>query len=223
MLASMIAPHPVGSEAPSSPAGAELPAGIHPDYLFALVATPQIQGSASVGVVPGDMPSVAVVEAGPPKPVAVVRSSQWTMGIRRATQHPLVRLVYGLSSAGAMGVSYSENKSIPWALLHGFIGPAYLAYVGWNRYTGKGNRNQGSPAWWGGDAHASAAGSVRLDPFEADSQEAAWEEGQEIAGALPYSDFDPVFRESFVYSDGDNPEIIDIWPEDEPEGSGFRW
>ncbi len=37
----------------------------------------------------------------------------------------------GLSLAGpvAMGVSYSRNKSIPWAIAHGAVGPAYLVYA----------------------------------------------------------------------------------------------
>jgi hypothetical protein len=35
---------------------------------------------------------------------------------------------YGLSRAAAMGLSYSVNKSVLWAILHGLIGPAYLFY-----------------------------------------------------------------------------------------------
>lgn len=29
-----------------------------------------------------------------------------------------------------MGVSYAKNHSVPWAIVHSFIGPAYLVYVG---------------------------------------------------------------------------------------------
>ena len=38
------------------------------------------------------------------------------------------KIAFGLASAAALGVSYYQNKSIGWALLHGFIGPAYLVY-----------------------------------------------------------------------------------------------
>ncbi len=41
-----------------------------------------------------------------------------------------------LSSMGAMGVSYAKNRSIGWALLHGLLGPVYLAYAGYEAYAG---------------------------------------------------------------------------------------
>ena len=132
----MIHPLSPGAEAPATPAAEALP---QPDYLYALVAA-----SPGGSVAYGNTPILTVVESAPsgqPQPVAVVKSSQWSMGFRRVAQHPMSRLIYGLSSAAALGISYSENKSIPWALLHGFIGPAYLFYVGWNRFTGKGSKS----------------------------------------------------------------------------------
>ena len=156
--------------------------------------------------------------------MAVVKSSQWAVGIRTAAQHPLVRLVYGLSSAGAMGVSYSENKSIPWALLHGFIGPAYLAYVGWNRYTGKGSKNRGSQDWWGAEATTSVTGKHSLPSFEAQTQDQAWEKADEMARGLPYSAFEDEFAGDYGYPP--DPEVSDVWSEgSEPyeQGSSARW
>ncbi len=41
-----------------------------------------------------------------------------------------VRVALFASGVGAAGVSYARNRSAPTALLHGFMGPAYLAYVG---------------------------------------------------------------------------------------------
>lgn len=40
------------------------------------------------------------------------------------------RVAMFVSSVGAMGVSYAKNHSVPWAIVHSFIGPAYLVYVG---------------------------------------------------------------------------------------------
>jgi hypothetical protein len=39
-----------------------------------------------------------------------------------------VRLALGLAFPIAVGLSYSRNKSVPWAILHGFIAIPYLAY-----------------------------------------------------------------------------------------------
>jgi hypothetical protein len=170
----------------------------------------QQEGSAAVVAIPVQEPGVPTTTPG--TPVAVVRSEQWAIGIKRATQHPLVRLTYGLSSAAAMGVSYSENKSILWALLHGFIGPAYLAYVGWNRYTGK-----GSKAWYGADAKARVDATVSLPPFQAQSQEQAWETADDLARGLPYSAFEQKFQDDFAYPP--DPQVSDIWSEEPPEQS----
>lgn len=41
-----------------------------------------------------------------------------------------LRVAMFASSVGAMGVSYAKNHSIPWAIAHSLIGPAYLVYVG---------------------------------------------------------------------------------------------
>lgn len=41
-----------------------------------------------------------------------------------------LRIISMLAAPVAMGVSYSRNKSLFWAALSGFVGPAYLVYVG---------------------------------------------------------------------------------------------
>ena len=35
----------------------------------------------------------------------------------------------GFGSALAMAISYSDNHSIPWAILHGILGWIYVIYV----------------------------------------------------------------------------------------------
>ncbi len=53
---------------------------------------------------------------------------------RKGKKNPSVALaaalpvVSALSRAAAMGLSYSRNHSVLWALIHGMIGPAYLVY-----------------------------------------------------------------------------------------------
>lgn len=62
----------------------------------------------------------------PPKPPAPMQTSEprpWWAGRG-------VQALYGLSSAAAMGVSYSRNRSVPWALVHGLVGVPYLVYAG---------------------------------------------------------------------------------------------
>jgi hypothetical protein len=47
--------------------------------------------------------------------------------------HPVQTAVAGLAGAAAVGVSYSRNQSVPWAIFHGVFGVPYLAYVGYEK------------------------------------------------------------------------------------------
>lgn len=50
---------------------------------------------------------------------------------RRARSGPSTLSIFmGLMGPVAMGLSYAQNKSIPWAIVHSFVAPAYLAYRG---------------------------------------------------------------------------------------------
>ncbi len=53
------------------------------------------------------------------------------------------------AGTGAMALSYSKNKSVPWAIAHGLIGPLYLTYRGveYARDRGSGARQPRPPQW----------------------------------------------------------------------------
>jgi hypothetical protein len=52
------------------------------------------------------------------------------------------KVFLGVTDIAAMALSYERNKSIPWAIAHGFgpVGPVYLAYRGVQALKGSGNR-----------------------------------------------------------------------------------
>jgi hypothetical protein len=159
----------------------------HPDYLGAILVVRPLDQSHSA--VPTE-----------------TQTAQVTI-VRRAVEHPLVRLVYGLSTAAAAGVSYAENQSIPWAIGHAIIGPAYLAYAGWKRFA----KPAGSATAWDAKAKLSLVTTRDLESFEADDQTAAWQRAVEIAEEIPWQAWEPDLKEAYGWNTDEAIEVSDVY------------
>jgi hypothetical protein len=107
----------------------------------------------------------------PPAPSYVTDATKYV------TERPLMAAITGLAGAAAIGVSYSRNQSVPWAIFHGLFGVPYLAYVGYETYSAKGSRD-------GVDWDPSAA-----QMFSATQQDSRAQDADELA-ELQSFDFD---------------------------------
>ena len=97
------------------------------DLLGALVLTKKKSGSpAQASEPPAPVPPA-------PTPAPTLMSDPVVYVVER----PLISAITGLAGAAAAGVSYSRNKSVGWALLHGILGVPYLAYVGYDQFVKK--------------------------------------------------------------------------------------
>jgi hypothetical protein len=85
------------------------------------IAPPSLRGTRKAPATPAAAPAAAPLVVTPAAP----KEKEWY-------QQTWYKVFLGVSDIAAMGLSYQRNKSILWAIAHGFgpVGPAYLAYRG---------------------------------------------------------------------------------------------
>jgi hypothetical protein len=83
-----------------------------------------------------ELPPAPMTEIAPAPPAPSYVSD----ATKYIAERPVMSAITGLAGAAAIGVSYSRNQSVPWAIFHGIFGVPYLAYVGYETYQAKGSR-----------------------------------------------------------------------------------